>query len=1182
MVSRRVLLLLSLFWAVLSERAGAAGHRNGTCITGVPTFASGHRRTITVGGITGPFKMGVGDWDSNLLLHYAVKIVIEEVVGVQTVVSPFTGSAAMVYAVAGCQDVENYVTDPQCGVPGDPLIHATLGCWMMSNVVAVLGDIRDRYPSLYPVELGSIGFPGRNGMWIKRDSMEPALRKHHLSLEYYMAYSHPLLNISDFFDSIQGIRSADLFPCSDSELGASSIAKNYLDATQDRAGVEITETPGGLSYSMNCSDGFWWLSPRCRADPSRCIPSLTAGRGWGLMPFLQRSHAWELPLAVAVAKDWATYLRIVNDHRVVFYWWFPDSAFLHIDPTRIVWPPHVEREWERNMVSTDDPETAIVKLAHHEMPDKASVGTERLLATLARVRFSRADITELMSAYVDRVPGEESLEAVACEWLNKSMDKWSQWIPVDTNCLEGQGLVSLSGDFVDVRVEATSCAWCTTGQISVGFEDYIGPTHRCKACDLGKFSATIGMTVCEDCAEGWAASREGMSGCDRCTFGEFASSTGSSQCEQCASGFITSFEGATSAEACLCGEGFYRDAIDRDTCKKCKFGMTCPVGSDALGFDSARASQHLTTPLLGPGYWSSADEPLLVFRCESNAKCPGNRVPGDACATLLEDRACSHCTAGYEWTGKECAVCITGALKLVLFPALPILIFPIVVGTLYWAAFDTYSEWGRWESGVGAMLFIILHYAHIINVIRGTNTAFSQDVQTTYEYFSFASDVWGIFQMGCYGFKTFTKKLILQSLGPIWLFMGYALTWAISQLIGRRYPAVRLDINRTWSCFLSIIFSFFTGIADMAFTVFKCGSNPNPKYSLVKDRSIICYQEEWNALSAIGIMAVLCWCGGVAMIFIWAIWTAPSRFHMPAVQARWRFLFVRYRPDVHWWSLVFLAKGILVNMCSVLFVTGITQNLWILAILLIYAGLSTTLRPWRHTLNNTVDLFTHFGLIMNCSIMFWYAKDPNMILVSEGNDIGNYCVQTVTWGVVSLILPFTFLLFWAPRRRAARRAVDLELIQDSIQILAVLENCDDFMTFLTERDFQLMLDVKDLVQTEIAGRKCRRGYSSHELRTLDMNNVREERTHREQSAIVAWATGSMRPSRRDSTRSTKCQKTGSEEQPARSISSDAGGPTATASCPAWHTGGGGDGISCGTLLENNALVSVEGHRVRRI
>ena len=84
-----------------------------------------------------------------------------------------------------------------------------------------------------------------------------------------------------------------------------------------------------------------WFSPSCRADPSKCVPSVTAN-SWGFAARIQQAAVQHMPLAIATSSyaDWARIGRLDT----TFYWWQPDSTFVDLTPHFIVFPPYKPSE----------------------------------------------------------------------------------------------------------------------------------------------------------------------------------------------------------------------------------------------------------------------------------------------------------------------------------------------------------------------------------------------------------------------------------------------------------------------------------------------------------------------------------------------------------------------------------------------------------------------------------------------------------------------------------------------------------------------------------------------------------------------------------------------------------------------------------------------------------------------
>ena len=44
-----------------------------------------------------------------------------------------------------------------------------------------------------------------------------------------------------------------------------------------------------------------------------------------------------------------------------------------------------------------------------------------------------------------------SLYNVSCKWVQQQQQRWTEWMPIETNCFEGFGLIDANGNFVSNR-----------------------------------------------------------------------------------------------------------------------------------------------------------------------------------------------------------------------------------------------------------------------------------------------------------------------------------------------------------------------------------------------------------------------------------------------------------------------------------------------------------------------------------------------------------------------------------------------------------------------------------------------------------------------------------------------------------------------------------------------------------
>eukprot|EP00439_Symbiodinium_sp_Y106_P058363 s1342_g8.t1 len=135
-----------------------------------------------------------------------------------------------------------------------------------------------------------------------------------ITLSYNTSHHDP----KKYFDSFTDIPQSEFFPCdtAGNEFVNTVRMDLYVQYTGDEAGVTLT--PDG--YVAYCPDGYFWLSPACRHDPSSCIPIIAAGNGWIIDAQMQWATAYGFPAAIGIAATWDLYVHQVATYKTLFYW----------------------------------------------------------------------------------------------------------------------------------------------------------------------------------------------------------------------------------------------------------------------------------------------------------------------------------------------------------------------------------------------------------------------------------------------------------------------------------------------------------------------------------------------------------------------------------------------------------------------------------------------------------------------------------------------------------------------------------------------------------------------------------------------------------------------------------------------------------------------------------------------
>eukprot|EP00438_Fugacium_kawagutii_P007180 Skav210213 [mRNA] locus=scaffold2492:31352:32077:+ [translate_table: standard] len=214
------------------------------------------------------------------------------------------------------------------------------------------------------------------------------------------------------------------------------------------------------------------------------------------------------------------------------------------------------------------------------------------------------------SQELDIEEDDERAWETACNWLKGKTTLWSQWLPRQTDCTRGQGLVDALGTFVTNASQALKCAACPPGYAAVQFNS----VQICSLCPAGSFQNFPGESSCLPCEPGSVAAEEGSRECQQCSLGEFANESGMTSCYPCGdkgdekwttSQLVISqgketwiqVQGAASSSLCACVVGTF---LWNGSCISCMEGATCPGSNELLllpGLVSKLASGHVKLQL---------------------------------------------------------------------------------------------------------------------------------------------------------------------------------------------------------------------------------------------------------------------------------------------------------------------------------------------------------------------------------------------------------------------------------------------------------------------------------------------------------------------------------------------------------------------------------------------------------
>jgi len=210
---------------------------------------------------------------------------------------------------------------------------------------------------------------------------------------------------------------------------------------------------------------------------------------------------------------------------------------------------------------------------------------------------------------------------------------------------------------------------------------------------------------------------------------------------------------------------------------------------------------------------------------------------------------------------------------------------------------------------------------------------------------------------------------------------------------------------------------------------------------------------------------------------------------------RWKFLFIKFRPDVYWFSLVLVAKGILMNFGFLFLDTGVAQIYWVMVVIQIYLGFNIAFRPWRHMTINGFDTYAHFALVLVLSALTWFARDSLDDRETIDQDMSNMIIA-----FSFITFPIAVPVFWnvaytrlSPKYQAnVGRSIDS--MHKAILKLALVEDFNGWVLGLQEWDFWFLKEATGIIAIELLGMNTStKRYTTKTLSGLSLENEKKVR-----------------------------------------------------------------------------------------
>jgi len=962
-------LAMSVLFAALLVPAVAEhanGLPNGTCFSNAIPEAD--RKNLTTAQQESiPFTFLLASWTSAQVTSSVIEILASEIMGYNVAVDPQVPASSVdgIYALLGCSTWWNGTS---CGCEDRKIkAHVMVDSWYRLCCTHNLQEVQEKYKEEAPKHGGNMGYLGDAGAYVSEAPRVSAKNTSGLALEYYQSHDANWFTPSQYFSSLSTVNTSDFMGCDASLLSDNQSIYNYLMFSGDSDGVNITTTGNVTSYKAYCPDNIFWRSTSCRTDVTKCVPFVTGGDGWDTLPMLQRSAAYNMPIAFGVAANYGKYLSAPKEYTSLFYWWTPDDSFIQLKPTQVLFPPNNAYEWSQSIYTTGAVAVPVVKLNSYDISSMSP--------TLAKlVLNSELDLDAVNSMMLDKVQNSLTREQAACAWLKSNEDRWKGWIPVPTTCESGFGLYDeVSEAFVGDRASATTCRACLPGMFSKALVDE-GPTHICEACPAGQQQLGAGAVSCNACPTGTSKAVKSTEECAPCPAGSYQNEIGALVCKACPAGTTTMILGTKQLSGCGCKAGTIDvsdlNSADRISaeCSLCTEGLTCPVMStvEALRSGSSPNGEDFT-PALEEGYFSSDSDPTEIFKCFSRFECPGG-MPG-TCGGNSKGIPCGNCPADTYWGGSKCSDCsawsvIGWILSIVIVFAGLVLAYYFLNAAVTAKASTLFST----TCAIGMMINML----QSLGIVGTMTVEWPVNMAGIFDFLQVFT-----FDIDSFAFACFAGENPVARYVGLVLFFPAGLLWLQGcGLISKIKPSwawSKVKLRSTMGQFMQVAFSTMSSTALVPMI---CYTHPNGQQSNLKYPNVFCGSDEHMPMLIAGWLLLAFGVCGFWTFAAWLAYMAPtfsSKGKYEMVQSS-RFLLGRFRLDVWWYGVPLLLRGPLLAMTVVLAPDApALQCLGCQIILMTFMVVQIYNWPWKAPILNVVDMVVCFLLAILVVVAGFFA-----------------------------------------------------------------------------------------------------------------------------------------------------------------------------------------------------------------
>lgn len=312
---------------------------------------------------------------------------------------------------------------------------------------------------------------------------------------------------------------------------------------------------------------------------------------------------------------------------------------------------------------------------------------------------------------------------------------------------------------------------------------------------------------------------------------------------------------------------------------------------------------------------------------------------------------------------------------------------------------------GVFEMIKGQLKIVVGHFQVLSALESSVLIDWPSDVSKILETMSILLlDIYGIFGIACWngGSQSNVNAMwVLIGFACVVTLMLYPIYWIFVGVLKKPKVQMKTRIVKFGLLFLFVI---YPGVSLKAMQVFEC-RQIGDSYFKVQDIRIECYVDSWVDDAVVAAITLCVLTIGYPLVIALKLMTYRPRFsfddelnnqHIKPAHERYRFLFVRYKPEFYLWELVETARKLMLTSIIIFVKPGsAVQVVFAIAVSVFFLCLQYKFRPYLLDTENLLDRLCKIALC----VTYMYGT-----LVTNDQD-------SLPWTIV-FFSPNFFVLLW--------------------------------------------------------------------------------------------------------------------------------------------------------------------------